>query len=96
MKFTAEDFANRLAGGMDKHTAVDTIKAELTKRGYKCKIVRRQTATGKKIYFVIEPYGEQSFCNPWWKDSESIIRAHFPDCRLTSGGSTGWTIAEYT
>jgi len=54
MKFTAEDFANRLAGGMDKHAAVDDIKKVLTDLKYKCKIQRRQTATGNKIYFVIE------------------------------------------
>ena len=97
MKFTAEDFANSLAGGMDKHKAVADIKHTLmVVMEYKCKITRRKTATGEKIYFVIEPANEdREYPSPWWKETETYIRTWFPDARLTSGGSMGWTIAEY-
>jgi hypothetical protein len=96
MKFTAEDFANRLAGGMDKHEAVKNIKEELTGLAYKCKIARRQTATGRKIYFTIEPeLPDGEYCRPWWKDSEEIVLKYFPDAHITSGSSSTWTFAEY-
>jgi len=98
MKFTPEDFANRLAGGMDKHEAVEKIKKSLEKDFYKCKITRRQTAQGLKIYFVIEPVfmpDHESYISPWWLTSETTIHKYFPDARLTSGSNTGWTIAEF-
>lgn len=96
MKFTAEDFANRLAGGMDKHAAVKRIKEILTGLEYKCKIQRRQTAAGLKIYFIIEPANEdRDYPSPWWRETSDIIEKDFPKSHLTSGGSLGWTIAEY-
>lgn len=96
MKYTTEDFRDQLAGGMDKLEAVKNIKESLKGLAYKCKIARRQTATGRKIYFTIEPMmPDGEYCRPWWKDSERVIHEYFPDARLTSGGSSTWTIAEY-
>lgn len=97
MKFTAEDFKDRLAGGQDKHEAVEDIKFALTTlMQYKCKVARRKTAKGHKIYFTIEPLeGYEPPGNAWWKESLEYIKTHFPDANLTSGGSSSWTIAEY-
>jgi len=98
MKYTAEDFADQLAGGMDKHAAVRAIKASLEADFYKCKVIRRNTATGRKIYFIIEPVftpNHESYVSPWWLTSETVIHKYFPDAHLTSGSNTGWIIVEY-
>jgi len=98
MKYTAEDFANQLAGGMDKHAAVAKILADLEEDNYNVKVVRRQTATGRKIYFKIAPKFEpddECYVTPWWAMSEATIQKHFPKARLISGSNSKWTIAEY-
>ena len=98
MKFTAEDFKDRLAGDMDKVAAVEAIKEKLAEENYSCKISRRQTATGRKIYFKIAPLFEadsEEYATPWWAMSELTIQEYFPNCRLISGSNSSWTIAEY-
>ena len=98
MKATAEDFKDQLAGGIDKPAAVAAIKKSLKADFYKCKTIRRDTAAGRKIYFIIEPVfapDHESYISTWWLTSETVIHKYFPDARITSGSNTGWTIAEY-
>jgi len=97
MKPTAEDFKDKLAGLPDKVIYVSLIKDMLKAKGYSCKISRRQTAAGRKIYFIIAPFPdyEDEYVSPWWLTSVNIIRTLFPESHLTSGNSDGWTIAEF-
>lgn len=96
MKPTAEDFKDKLAGEPDKHIACGVIRYDIEERGLSLKIHRRKLAKGRKIYFIIgyeNPDYEQVELHR--KATEILIRNFFPDANLTSGGPTGWTIAEF-
>ena len=98
MKHTAEDFKDMLAGGIDKVEAVELLKSILLENGHHCKITRRKTATGRKIYFHINrinPDPDVSYVGSWWFASENIIQIYFPGAHLISGNINGWVIAEY-
>lgn len=96
MKSTAEDFQDKLAGKQSKHIACGIIRYDIEEGGLSCKIHRRKLARGRKIYFII---GNE---DPDYETVEdlrdltiNIVRNFFPDANLTSGGPTGWTIAEF-
>lgn len=100
MKATAEDFKDILTGKIDKVAAVKLLKIILEENHHHCKITRRKTATGHKIYFHItridvdldSTYDDY---DAWWHTSEKIIQIYFPKACLISGGIDGWVIAEY-
>ena len=102
MKHSPEDFKDKLAGRQDKVAAVNEIQHDLAGAGLNCKVTRRKLASGVKIYFTITPPESVSAANNWMTSVESIrnysvdvIAKHFPLAGMTSGGSMGWTIAEY-
>jgi len=102
MKYSPEDFKDKLSGYLDKPAAVNKIKHDLAGAGLNCKVVRRKLATGVKIYFTISPPESVGAENNWLTSVESVrnysvdvIAKHFPLAGVTSGGSLGWTIAEY-
>ena len=97
MKFTNEDFLDRLAGGPDKHDFVKKIKESCLHEGLKVKITRRDSANGKKIYFhVSRMHDDECYdSSPFWYYSEEIIKKYFPDAYLTSGCKRDWTFAEF-
>ena len=102
MKYSPDDFKDKLAGKQDKVAAVNEIKEMLGRAGLKVTINRRKLAGGTKIYFTVTP--PETLTNAvGWLDGVSKIRSfstdiigkHFPECSMTSGGSMGWTISEY-
>lgn len=96
MKHTAEDFKDILAGELDKPAAVNRIIAWLDANDMTCKIVRRRTAAGRKIYFnIINRIEELDQVQGQRDRAQHIIKLTFPNAHLTSAGSITWTIAEF-
>lgn len=102
MKSTRDDFKDKLAGRQDKVAAVKEIKESLAQAGLILKVSRRKLASGTKIYFTVSPPETVSGGSDWLNRvagvrdfTKSVIREHFPDASLTSGGPSTWTIAEY-
>ena len=102
MKRSPEDFKDKLAGRQDKIAAVNEIKHDLAGAGLTCKTSRRKLASGVKIYFIVSPPDSISGTKAWWDKVHSVrsytldvVGKHFPECSLTSGGPSGWTIAEF-
>lgn len=96
MKPTAEDFQDKLAGKQDKPTACGVIRYCIEDRGLTCKIHRRKLAKGRKIYFIIgyeDP--DYELVEDHREACIDYVRTFFPDANLTSGGPSGWTIAEF-
>ena len=102
MKYSPEDFKDKLSGYLDKPAAVKEIKHDLAKAGLSVKTSRRKLATGVKIYFTVSPPESVSTTKSWYGEvgsvrnySVDVIQKHFPLAGVTSGGPSGWTIAEY-
>ena len=102
MKYSADDFKDKLKGKQDKVAAVKEIKHDLAGAGLVCKTARRKLATGVKIYFTVTPPDSVSMTKSWYDNvgsvrnySVDVIAKHFPLAGVTSGGPSGWTIAEY-
>lgn len=102
MKYSSEDFKDKLSGHLDKPAAVKEIKHDLAGAGLVCKTTRRKLATGVKIYFIVSPPDSVSMTKSWYDNvgnvrnySVDVIAKHFPLAGVTSGGPSGWTIAEY-
>lgn len=97
MKHIAEDFKDILAGKPDKVMAANLLKTILQENGHHCKIIRRKTAAGRKIYFHINRTSSCSdeHIDRWWRTSENIIQIFFSEAHLISGNINGWIIAEY-
>ena len=102
MKYSPDDFKDKLAGKQDKVAAVNEIKLRLATAGLDVAIKRRKLAGGVKIYFIITPPNPLADSGPWLDSVASVrefsqhtIQDHFPEASMTSGGSMGWTISEY-
>lgn len=95
MRPTKDDFKDKLAGRQDKVAAIKSIKEELATAGLKVKVTRRKLASGTKIYFTIAPPVSLGRPDVPRKYSRDVIRMHFPEASLTSGGTLEWTITEY-
>jgi hypothetical protein len=96
MRPTKDDFKDKLAGKQDKVAAVKSIKEELATAGLKVKVTRRKLASGTKIYFTITPPVSLDRRTDIARNySRNVIKMHFPEAILTSGGTLEWTIAEY-
>lgn len=102
MKTTPDDFQDLLAGRLNKPEAVKLIKNDLARAGLVCKTSRRKLISGTKIYFTVSPPSDIGSTKEWYNRVESvrnysidIIRKHFPNASITSGGPSGWTISEY-
>ena len=102
MKYSADDFKDKLKGKQDKIAAIKEIKHDLAGAGLVCKTTRRKLATGVKIYFTVTPPDSVSMTKSWYDNvgsvrnySVDVIAKHFPFAGVTSGGPSGWTVAEY-
>ncbi len=102
MKYSPDDFKDKLAGKQDKVAAVNEIKEALGRAGLGVSVKRRKLAGGVKLYFTITPPDSLTNAKGWLDGvakirsfTTDIIGKHFPEASMTSGGSMGWTISEY-
>lgn len=102
MKYSPDDFKDKLAGKQDKIAAINAIKEAHGAAGLDIAIKRRKLASGKKIYFTVTPPKTVYDSSDWLNRvhsvrqfSQSTVQTYFPEASLTSGGPSGWTISEY-
>lgn len=102
MKYSPDDFKDKLAGRQDKVAAVNEIKEKHAVAGLNVAIKRRKLAAGVKIYFIVTPPDSLTDSATWLSNVASVrrfsqhtVQDHFPNASLTSGGSLSWTISEY-
>lgn len=99
MKYIPEDFKNQLSGKIDKHEAVKDIKWRLADHDLRCRVTRRKTAKGYKIYLTI--YANlpsfHALTSKWTKVAKSryIVHRWFPNAYISSAKLSSWTYAEY-
>lgn len=78
---------------ISRNESKEAVRTTLKERGLKVSIRDRKLSSGPKLFFTVEcPEG-----NLWQRHNEvtNVIREHFPEASMTSGGPSTRTYAEY-